>query len=72
MQAADMIEKSFEECCGMIAERTRERMKWVWEEDLDAAYEKVRDGDGPPKEQNGPASEKQAATMSNGTAVQAP
>lgn len=44
MQTEDMIDKSFEECIPMIAERTRERMKWVWEEDLDAAYEKMRDG----------------------------
>ena len=44
MQAEDMMEKSFDECVPIIAERTRERMKWVWEEDLDAAYENVRDG----------------------------
>ena len=43
MQAPDMVDKDFEECCGMLEERTRERMKWVWEEDLDAAYVKVRD-----------------------------
>lgn len=42
MQTEDMLDKSFEECIPMIAERTRERMKWVWEEDLDAAYEKAR------------------------------
>ncbi|TKA61619.1 hypothetical protein B0A55_11301, partial [Friedmanniomyces simplex] len=40
MQTADMLDKGFEECVPLIAERTRERMKWVWEEDLDAAYEK--------------------------------
>lgn len=44
MQTEDMLDKSFEECVPMIGERTRERMKWVWEEDLDAAYERVRDG----------------------------
>lgn len=44
MQTDDMVDKSFEECIPMIGERTRERMKWVWEEDLDAAYERVRDG----------------------------
>ncbi|TKA32070.1 hypothetical protein B0A50_01317 [Salinomyces thailandicus] len=43
MQAEDMLDKSFEECIPMMAERTKERMKWVWEEDLDAAYERVRD-----------------------------
>ena len=44
LQTDDMKDKTFEECLPMIAERTRERMKWVWEEDLDAAYEKIRDG----------------------------
>ena len=43
MQAEDMLDKTFEECIPMIEHRTRERMKWVWEEDLDAAYEKMRD-----------------------------
>jgi salicylate hydroxylase len=46
LQTDDMKDKTFEECLPMIAERTRERMKWVWEEDLDAAYEKIRDGKG--------------------------
>lgn len=44
LQTEDMIDKSLEECLPILAERTRERMKWVWEEDLDAAYEKERDG----------------------------
>lgn len=44
LQTEDMQDKTFEECLPLIAERTRERMKWVWEEDLDAAYEKIRDG----------------------------
>ncbi|KAL9078462.1 MAG: hypothetical protein Q9157_002615 [Trypethelium eluteriae] len=44
MQTEDMIDKSFEECVPMMAERTRERMKWVWEEDLDEAYDKTRKG----------------------------
>ena len=44
LQTEDMKDISFEECLPLIAERTRERMKWVWEEDLDAAYEKLRDG----------------------------
>ncbi|KAH9811175.1 FAD binding domain [Teratosphaeria destructans] len=41
-QAEDMKDKTLEECIPIMAERTRERMKWVWEEDLDAAYEKAR------------------------------
>ncbi|KAI7686817.1 hypothetical protein KC322_g12627 [Hortaea werneckii] len=44
MQAEDMLDKSYEECIPMMAERTRERMKWVWEEDLEAAYERVKLG----------------------------
>lgn len=43
LQTDEMIDKSLEECLPILAERTRERMKWVWEEDVDAAYEKVRD-----------------------------
>lgn len=43
LQTDDMIDKSLEQCLPILAERTRERMKWVWEEDLDAAYEKQRD-----------------------------
>ncbi|KXL51172.1 MAG: hypothetical protein FE78DRAFT_212811 [Acidomyces sp. 'richmondensis'] len=52
MQTEDMKDKSFEECIPMIAERTRERMKWVWEEDLDSEYERTRDGTVPPKSPN--------------------
>ncbi|KAK4541139.1 hypothetical protein LTR36_008213 [Oleoguttula mirabilis] len=55
MQTDDMLDKTFEECVPMIAERTRERMKWVWEEDLDAAYEKARDGAGSLASGNDPA-----------------
>ncbi|KAK3638074.1 hypothetical protein LTR56_013284 [Elasticomyces elasticus] len=46
MQSPDMLDKSVEECVSIIAEKTRERMKWVWEEDLDVAYETARDGKG--------------------------
>jgi salicylate hydroxylase len=48
MQTEDMLDKSFEECVPMIGQRTRERMKWIWEEDLDAAYERGRDGTAEP------------------------
>lgn len=44
MQTEDMIDKSFEECVPLMGERTKERMKWVWEEDLDEAYDKTRKG----------------------------
>lgn len=70
MQAPDMLDKSFEGCCEMIAERTRERMKWVWEEDLDKAYEKVRD-DGVGMDISKPLESQKATNMSNRTAVQA-
>lgn len=42
LQADGMLGKTFDECAQIMAERTRERMKWVWEEDLDDAYESVR------------------------------
>lgn len=42
MQAEDMLDKTYEECLPLMAERTSERMKFVWEEDLDAAYDKVK------------------------------
>lgn len=58
LQTDDMIDKSLEECLPILAERTRERMKWVWEEDLDAAYEKVRNSD---------SQHAQAENISNGT-----
>ena len=45
MQAPDMLDLSFDECIPLIAKRTADRMKWVWEEDLDAIYERARDGE---------------------------
>jgi len=42
MQAEDMLDKSYEECLPIMAERTASRMKFVWEEDLDEAYDKVK------------------------------
>ena len=41
MQSEEMLDKTFEECIPIIAEQTRERMKFVWEEDLEGAYEKI-------------------------------
>ena len=67
MQTDDMLDKTFDECCPLIAERTRERMKWVWEEDLDAAYEKVRD-EGDEKDGDGnEESMQKLGTIANGT-----
>lgn len=45
LQAEGMLDKTFDECAQIMADRTRERMKWVWEEDLDVAYDNVC-GDG--------------------------
>lgn len=42
MQVEDMVNKSYDECLPLMAERTKTRMQWVWEEDLDAAYDKVK------------------------------
>ena len=67
MQAPDMVDKTFEECIPMIAERTKERMKWVWEEDLDAAYEKLRDARDDGLVQAKP--EEKAAAIPNGNKV---
>ena len=66
LQTEDMKDKTFEECLPLIAERTRERMKWVWEEDLDAAYEKMRDGE---EELAEGGVEKKAEMIANGTMV---
>lgn len=66
LQTDDMKDIPFEQCLPMIAERTRERMKWVWEEDLDAAYEKIRDGK---DELARDGIDKKAEMISNGTMV---
>ena len=66
LQTEDMKDLTFEECLPLIAERTRERMKWVWEEDLDAAYEKMRD-EKDNLVDNGV--EKKAEMIANGTIV---
>ncbi|GAB7357079.1 hypothetical protein MBLNU459_g7893t1 [Dothideomycetes sp. NU459] len=42
MQAEDMLDKPYEECLPMMAERTAARMKWVWEVDLDEAYDNTK------------------------------
>lgn len=42
MQSADMVGKTFEECVPIMASKTRERMKRVWEEDVDVTYDEAR------------------------------
>jgi salicylate hydroxylase len=31
--------KSYEECIPIIHDSLKDRMKWIWNEDIDAAYE---------------------------------
>jgi salicylate hydroxylase len=42
MQNEDMSSLSYEECLPILAETNRQRMKWIWEEDADVSYEKMR------------------------------
>lgn len=44
MEAEGMLDKSYEECLPLMAERTASRMKFVWEEDLDEAYDNAKSG----------------------------
>jgi len=41
MQTEELSQKSFDECVPIVAKNTIDRMKFVWEEDLDAAYDKM-------------------------------
>ncbi|KAK3943307.1 salicylate hydroxylase [Diplogelasinospora grovesii] len=42
MQAPQMVGKTYEECLPILAESVSERMKRLWFEDIDVAYEKTR------------------------------
>lgn len=42
MQSPDMIGLTFEECMPLVKTRIESRMKWIWTEDIDAAYETAR------------------------------
>lgn len=39
MQHDDMKGKTYEECIPLIRDSLKDRMKWIWNEDIDAAYE---------------------------------
>lgn len=39
MQTESMKGKSYEECIPIIHDSLKDRMKWIWNEDIDAAYE---------------------------------
>lgn len=42
MQTDDMVGKSYDDCLPIVREQLKDRMKWVWFEDLDDVYEKAR------------------------------
>ncbi|KAL6719527.1 hypothetical protein ACLMJK_003768 [Lecanora helva] len=42
MQSEDMNGLSYDECLPLVAERLADRMKWIWSEDIDAAYERTK------------------------------
>lgn len=39
MQTEDMVGKSFDECEPIIRDHLKDRMQWIWTEDIDAIYE---------------------------------
>ena len=39
LQAPGMREKTFDECIPELQNRLRDRMNWVWTEDIDVAYD---------------------------------
>ena len=41
MQTEDMIGKSFDECVPKMRDHLKDRMEWIWAEDIDIAYEIV-------------------------------
>jgi salicylate hydroxylase len=42
MQSPDMKGLTFESCMPLVKTRIESRMKWIWTEDIDAAYESAR------------------------------
>lgn len=42
MQTVEMAGKSYEECLPLVRESLKDRMNWVWTEDIDLAYEGER------------------------------
>jgi salicylate hydroxylase len=41
MQTEDMLGKSFDECIPRMRDHLKDRMQWIWTEDIDIAYETV-------------------------------
>ena len=42
MQTDEMIGKSYDECLPIVRDSLKDRMKWVWTEDIDLGYENIR------------------------------
>lgn len=43
LQGDGLRGKTFEECLPELRSRLRDRMAWVWTEDIDISYEKIAD-----------------------------
>ena len=46
MQTADMHDKDYEECVTIIRDKTINRMKFIWEVELDKVYDEAKMMDG--------------------------
>ena len=42
MQADGLANLPYDQCLPVVADRLRDRMKWVWTADIDEAYEELR------------------------------
>ena len=42
MKSPELVDKDFETCVPIVADKLRDRMKFIWEAELDKAYEDVR------------------------------
>jgi salicylate hydroxylase len=43
LQGDGLRDKTFEECLPELRSRLKDRMNWVWMEDIDISYEKIAD-----------------------------
>jgi salicylate hydroxylase len=39
MQSRDMSDLTFDQCMPLVKARIESRMKWIWTDDIDSAYE---------------------------------
>ncbi|KAL9106507.1 MAG: hypothetical protein Q9227_008486 [Pyrenula ochraceoflavens] len=42
MQTKELKDRPYEECLPLVKDKVKDRMNWIWNEDLDAAYEKAK------------------------------